>query len=124
MVVSNISNIFVLNNKIEQIMTKQVSNIKDLEITLDALYEAKQQVNIHLSDKPYLFSLILKDRRGIDCKLSSFGANLWMRTNKGLKYEKYKTLSSLQSAIKRQINQKVESDGDITFSLSNEVYTF
>jgi len=103
---------------------KRVQNLKDVNITLEDLYKGKKQINLHLSDKPYTFSLILKDRHGVDCKLSSFGANLYVRTNKGLNYERYQSLSSLQSAIKRAIKTKVETEGEITFSLSDEVYTF
>jgi len=105
-------------------MTKQVKNIKDLGVSLETLYNTEKQINLHLSDKPYVFSIILKDRRGVDCKLSSFGANLWTRTNKGVNSEKYKTISALQTALKREIKNKVNSNGEITFSLSDEVYTF
>lgn len=106
-------------------MTTKKNNIKELGISLNDLYEGKKQVNVHLTDKSYVFSLILKGTRdSIDCKLSSFGANLWVRTNKGTNYEKYKTIGSLQSAIKRLINHKVDTKGDIQFSLSDEVFTF
>jgi hypothetical protein len=105
-------------------MTNLVNSIKDLGVSLEALYNGDKQINLHLSDKPYVFSVILKDRRGVDCKLSSFGANLWTRTNKGVNSEKYASLSSLQRAIKNEIKNKVETDGEIKFSLSDEVYTF
>jgi len=105
-------------------METTVQNIKDLNITLNELYEAKSQINVHLSDKPYVFSLVLKDRHGVDCKLSSFGANLYTRTNKGVNSEKYKTIASLQSAIKRLIKSRVNTNGVISFSLSDEVFTF
>lgn len=102
----------------------RVANIKDLNITLEALYNAEKQINVHLSDKPYVFSVILKDRHGFDCKLSSFGANLWLRTNKGVNSQKYTSIGTLQAAIKSVIKNKVDSNGVISFSLSDEVYTF
>lgn len=105
---------------------KVLNNISDLNVTLEQLYAAKdKQLEISLSDKPYTFNVVLKDRSDkVDCKISSFGANLWMRTNKGLNYEKYKSLATLQAAIVRTIRAKVDSVGDIKFSISNEVYTF
>ena len=101
---------------------KKVKNIKDLNITLDKLYNNDYQINIHFSDKFYTFYVLLKDLNGkIDCKLSSFSANLWTRTKAGLEYRKYKRLQDLQSAIKKEINRKIETNGDITFSLSDDI---
>ena len=104
-------------------MTTLVNNIKDLNISLNDLYDGKKQVEIHLSDSPYVYSLILKDRNGADCKISSFGANLYTRTAKGLNYAKYSSIGILQREVKKSIKNKI-SDGDVQFSLSDEVYTF
>lgn len=102
----------------------EVENIKDLPLTLEELYKGAKQVNIKLSDKPYVFSLVLVDNRGkIDCKISSFGANLYARTKKGLQYEKYNSLSTLQREVKKLIKNKVDTVGKISFMLSNEVFT-
>jgi len=102
------------------------NSLKSLGVTLEELYEAKdKQIQVCLSDKPYVFDVVLKDGKGEpDCKISSFGANLWFRTPMGLKYGKYNTLGSLQSAIVRAVQSKVASQGDITFRISTEVYTF
>ena len=102
---------------------KTKNNIKSLGISLEDLYDGKYQLIIKLSDKPYEFHVVLKDRNGVDCKISSWGANLWARTNKGLKYEKYSSIATLQTAIVRLIRTKVATEGDITFDLSNEVST-
>ena len=102
---------------------KTVNSIKSLGISLEDLYDGKSQLIIKLSDKPYEFHVVLKDRNGVDCKISSWGANLWARTNKGLKYEKYSSIATLQTAIVRLIRTKVATEGDITFDLSNEVST-
>jgi hypothetical protein len=97
-------------------------NIKDLKVTLDKLYNNDYQINIHFSDKPYTFYVLLQDLQGkIDCKLSCYSANLWTRTNKGLQYKKYTRLQDLQTAIKKQINTKINTNGLITFSLSNVI---
>jgi len=101
-----------------------LNTIASLGVTLEDLYKAEdKQVIVTLTDKPYEFSLVLKDYKGIDCKISSFGANLWFRTNKGMKYEKYSSLSSLQRAVVNEIKTKVDTQGDIIFKLSNEVST-
>lgn len=102
---------------------KTVNSIKSLGVSLEDLYEGKSQVIIKLSDKPYEFHVVLKDRNGIDCKISSWGANLWTRTNKGMKYEKYSSLATLQSALVRLIKSKVNTKGDITFDVTSEVST-
>lgn len=101
---------------------KTKNNIKSLGISLEDLYEGKSQLIIKLSDKPYEFHVVLKDFADkIDCKISSWGANFWARTNKGMNYEKYNSLATLQTAIVRLIRTKVATEGDITFDLSNEV---
>jgi hypothetical protein len=100
------------------------NSLKDLGISLDALYNAEKQIEISLSDKPFTFHVILKGRDNKpDCKLSSWGANMYMRTNKGQNSEKYKTLSNLQIQLVRQIKERVNTNGVLTFSLSNEIST-
>jgi len=98
---------------------KTFKNIKELNININKLYNNDYQINIHFSDKPYTFHVLLKDLKGkIDCKLSSIGANLWTRTKAGLEYRKYKRIQDLQVEIKKEINRKIKTDGEITFSLS------
>ena len=104
----------------DTITTKK--NIKDLNVTIEGLYSDTVQINVHLSDKPHVYSLLLLDFRGVvDCKLSSFAANLWTRTNKGINYEKYSRIQDLQTAIKRLIKQKIDTNGEITFSLTDDI---
>jgi hypothetical protein len=105
----------------KQLTTNQtVKNIKELNVTLDKLYNNDYQINIHFSDKPYTFYVLLQDLSGkIDCKLSSYSANLWTRTKAGLEYRKYKRLSDLQRAIKKEISTKIDTNGEVTFSLSD-----
>lgn len=101
---------------------KTVKNIHELGVTLDKLYNNEYQINIHFSDKPYTFYVILKDLRGkIDCKLSSYGANLWTRTKAGIEYRKYKRIQDLQVAIKKEISRKIDTEGDVTFSISDVI---
>ncbi len=100
-------------------------SIKELGVTLEQLYKGEQQINIHLSNKPWTFHVVMVDRKGVDCKISSFGANLWARTNKGLEMEKYKSIKGLQTALNKLIKEKVDTDNSlIQYSLSSEVYTF
>lgn len=102
--------------------TASHQTIKELGVSLEQLYDNKFQLLVHLSDKPYTFHVVLKDLRGkIDCKLSSFGANLWTRTKAGLEYRKYKRIQDLQSAIKKEISTKVDTQGDVSFSLTSDI---
>ena len=53
----------------------------------------------------YRFSVIVRDygskNKPWDCKISSFSANLWMRTNKGVSGEKYASLPLMLSSIRK-----------------------
>jgi hypothetical protein len=102
---------------------KTTNSIKDLGITLEDLYnnDVEKSIQIALSDKPLKLQLVLTDLQNKpDCKISSWGMNIWARTNKGIICERYNTLQSLQSAIVRKIREVIESDGDISFELINE----
>ena len=106
---------------------KVLNSLKSLGITLEELYnpQIEKQIVIHLSDKDYEFNVVLTSLMDkVDCKISSWGANLWTRTNKGINYEKYKSLSTLRSAIVKSIKNKVDTAGDIRFSIGNTRYTF
>lgn len=101
---------------------KKVKNIKELSVTLKELYDNNYQINIHFSDKPFTFHVLLINLRGyVDCKLSSLSANLWTRTKAGIEYRKYNRIQDLQTAIKKEISRKIETNGDITFSLSKNI---
>ena len=70
----------------------------------DQMYYSKEVKLIEFSDS---FSIELLDLRGRpDCKIGHFGYNLWFRTNKGLKFEKYKTARSLENAVKQCIKKQ------------------
>jgi hypothetical protein len=104
---------------------QSTNSLKDLGCSLESLYNKDKQIVITLSDKPYTFHVVLSDRSdNADCKISSFGANLWARTNYGVKYKKYKTLKTLENALIKLIENKVDTQGKITFSLSDEIFTF
>jgi hypothetical protein len=97
-----------------------VNNLKDLNISLEDLYECKAQINIKLSENNSNFWVVLKDRNGYDCKISSFGSNIFVRTKKGLNYQKYDSLATLQREIKKTLNTKIENVGKIQFYLETE----
>lgn len=100
----------------------KTKNIKELGLSLDDLYESKRQIGIHLSDKPYIFTLCLQDYSGnIDCKISSFAANMWARTRKGMEYKKYSRIQDLQRAVNRLVKSKIDTDGELSYSLSEDV---
>ena len=96
--------------------------LKDLDISLADLYSEKKQLIIHLSNSIYTFTVSLKDRNGItDCKTSSFVGNIWLRTNRGTESREYKTLGTLESALKRLIKTNVNNNGVISFSLTDQI---
>jgi hypothetical protein len=100
------------------------TSLKDLGITIEELYNGTKQILINLSDKQYQFHVVLLGRDNQpDCKISSWGANLWARTNKGMNYEKYETLSTLQSALVKLIKTKVDTNGEITFDVTDDIHT-
>jgi len=106
---------------------KVLNSLTSLGVTLEELYnpQIEKQIVVSLSDKNYEFNVVLTSLMDkIDCKISSFGANFWIRTNKGINYEKYQSLSTLQSAIVKSIKNKVDTAGDIRFSIGNTRYTF
>jgi hypothetical protein len=101
----------------------KVKTIKELGVSIEDLYSEKAQINVHLSDRPYVFHVVLCDSRKIpDCKISSWGANLWTRTRAGLLSKKYSRIQDLQTAIKKEIFQKVDTTGTIQFSLSQKIH--
>ena len=112
------------------------NSIKELGVTLEELYGGEKQINIHFSNKPFIFHVVMSGRPKynpkenkfaptVDCKISSFGANLWMRTTKGVNAEKYNSVAALQRALNVLIKSKVETNGSvIQYSLSGEVFTF
>ncbi len=103
---------------------KTTNNINSLGTNLDELYNGEKQILINLSDKLYQFHVVLKGRdNNPDCKLSSWGANLWLRTNKGMDSEKYSSLSTLQSALVKLIKSSVDTNGNITFSITSDVHS-
>jgi hypothetical protein len=110
----------LLNTNTEAMKT----SLKDLGITIEELYNGTKQILINLSDKQYQFHVVLLGRDNQpDCKISSWGANLWARTNKGMNYEKYETLSTLQSALVKLIKTKVDTNGEITFDVTDDIHT-
>ena len=101
---------------------KVINSISNLNISLDELYEGKKQLIIKLSDKPYQFHVVIAGRDGRpDCKISSFSANLWARTKKGINCEKYRSLKTLQASLVRLVKSKVDTNGNISFELTSNV---
>ena len=89
---------------------------------LEQLYNEQKQIEVHLSDKPHIYTLVLVGLDNEpDFKLSSFSANLWVRSNKGARREKYKSIEGIKKAVKRLVNNNIETNGTITFKIVNEV---
>lgn len=89
---------------------------------LEQLYNEQKQIEVHLSDKPHIYTLVLVGLDNEpDFKLSSFSANLWVRSNKGARREKYKSIEGIKKAVKRLVNNNIETNGTITFKIVDEV---
>ena len=89
---------------------------------LEQLYNEQKQIEVHLSDKPHIYTLVLIGRDGTpDFKLSSFSANLWVRSDKGARREKYASIEGIKKAVKRLINKNIETNGKVTFKIVDEV---
>ena len=66
------------------------------------------EVDIYTANKVYTdVSITLLERTlngvEIDCNINHFGYNFYLRTNKGMKYEKYKTLNGLIKSVTKLI---------------------
>jgi hypothetical protein len=100
-------------------------NIKDLGITLEQLYNEEKQINVHLTDKNHIYTLVLVGRdKTPDFLLSSFIGNYYARSVKGLNRQKYTSLDGIQRAVKNIVNKNINSDGSISFSLNDEISYF
>lgn len=101
------------------------SKIKNLGVTLESLYNREKQINVHFSDTPHVFNLVLIGRDGEpDFCLSSFGANIYARTDKGYNRQKYTSLEGIQKAVEKLAAKKLIYSGAVSYSLSDDVYTF
>ena len=91
------------------------NSIKDLGVSLEALYNGDTQIKfgLKISGIVYPFSVVLKDVRGkVDCSISSFTANIYTRTKKGMNYERYSTLSTLQCQIVKSVKYNINIDDE------------
>jgi hypothetical protein len=99
-----------------------METIKDLGITLEQLYNEEKQIIVHLSDKNHLYTLCLVGLdKTPDFRLSSFIGNYYVRSNKGINRQKYSSLSGIEKAVKRLVKNKIDTNGNITFSLTDEI---
>lgn len=93
-----------------------------MKTTLNELYEQKKQLRVHLSDKPFVFSVILIGRDNTpDCNISSWGANLYFRTLYGQTRKQYKSIRGIKRAVTNVVKQYVDTKGKISFSISDEI---
>ena len=100
-------------------------NIKDLDITLEQLYNEEKQINVHLSGKNHSFVLMLIGRdKTPDFCLSSWTYNIYIRSSKGMNRQKYTSLNGIQKAVERLVNKNIDSDCVISYSVSNEIHYF
>jgi hypothetical protein len=100
-------------------------NIKDLGITIEQLYNEQKQINVHLSDKNHIYTLVLVGRdKEPDFLLSSFIGNYYVRSAKGMNRQKYTTLKGIQKAVLNLISKNIDSDGVVSFSVSDEINPF
>jgi hypothetical protein len=102
-----------------------MKTIKSLGITLEQLYNEEKQIVVLLSDKNYAISLILVGRdKTPDFLLSSFSGNFYCRTNKGVNRQKYTSLKGIEIAVKRLIKNRIDTEGEITFCVRDEIFYY
>jgi hypothetical protein len=67
--------------------------------------------------------VLLKEKNGgVECRIISDKYNVSFRTRNGESETKYKTLQSLQNALIVAVKKHLKYDGDLTFSMSDEIH--
>jgi hypothetical protein len=80
-------------------------------VSLENLYNSRNSENPHrvkaiFKNSSYSYDVILDGRDGTpDCKISSFGANLYFRTQNGINRKKYANLKAIAKAVKNRAKQ-------------------
>ena len=92
---------------------------------LNSCYEGREQLKAFVrltTGEVFQFDVVTKGRdSNPDCKVSSFGANLYFRTPKGMNSERYSTLNALKNAVTKSINANVRDVESIDLFLSDQV---
>lgn len=97
-------------------------SIKKLGITLDELYKEKMQLRVHLTNSKHEYTLVLIGRdKEPDFLLSSWGANFYVRSNKGMNRQKYTSLKGIEKAVENLVKKHICNTSQISYSLSNEI---
>ena len=98
------------------------NTLQKTSVTIEQLYNEKKQIRVHLN---HLYTLILIGRdKEPDFLLSSFSGNYYVRSNKGINRQKYTTLKGIEKAIKNLVNKSICFEGEIMFSVSDEINMF
>jgi hypothetical protein len=99
-------------------------SIARLNISIEDLYAEKKQIRVHVQlerNRTPEFSVILIGRdKQPDCKISSWGENIWFRTSQGQNRKQYSSIQSLQKAIINAV-KAYYSCSDVMFTLSDEI---
>ena len=91
-------------------------------VTIEQLYNEQKQIRVHLN---HVYTLVLMGRdKEPDFLLSSFSGNYYVRSNKGMNRQKYTTLKGIEKAIKNLVNKSICFEGNIMFSISDEINIF
>lgn len=92
---------------------------------LNSCYEGREQLKAFVrltTGEAFQFDVVTKGRdSNPDCKISSFGANLYFRTPKGMNSERYRTFNALKSEVLKSINRNVNNVESIDLFLSDQV---
>ena len=98
------------------------STLQKTGVTIEQLYNQQKQIRVHLN---HLYTLVLIGRdEEPDFLLSSFSGNYYVRSNKGMNRQKYTTLKGIEKAIKNLVNKSICFEGEIMFSISDEINMF
>lgn len=85
-------------------MTTQQDEVKILNKLYKGECKASIQLVYHGNKLTFALDLLDRDRKP-DCCINHFGYNVFIRTNKGLTGEKYKTLGTLKRACSDKLKE-------------------
>ncbi len=97
------------------------------DVSIENLYTSRNNDNPHkvcaiFKNSPHHFDVILDGRDNTpDCKISSFGANLYFRTRNGINRKKYANIKAIAKAVEN-VSKKYELELDYLEISKGEPY--
>jgi len=100
-------------------------------ITIQDLYEGKAEITVKFKEHeaPFSVELMSNEFKGgtfvdlPDCKVGSWTANRWFRTDKGASYEKYDSIANLKRGITASAKHRGFTVGAYEFKMVEQGVT-